>query len=67
MARYNRFTFLINSEEKRLIEALAIGLDRSKSDAVRFVVMNAARQMILDHKEIKEALTDISLYSSDKR
>lgn len=45
MPRYERFTFLMNKEERRLITRLAEQLQRSQSDAVRFVVVNAAREL----------------------
>lgn len=45
MPRNKRFTFLCNKDEQRLIEQLAASLARSKSDAVRFVVIRAAREL----------------------
>ena len=45
MARYNRFTFLVNKDERRLIATLAERLQRSQSDAVRFVVLEKAREL----------------------
>lgn len=45
MARYERFTFLCDKAERRLIATLAERLRRSQSDAVRFVVVNAAREL----------------------
>jgi len=45
MARYERFTFLCNDNEKKAIADLAIRLQRSQSDAVRFIVIEAARQL----------------------
>ncbi len=45
MARYERFTFLCDLGERRAIADLAIRLQRSQSDAVRFVVIEAARQL----------------------
>ncbi len=45
MARFERFTFLINREERALIQALAERLRRSRSDAVRFVVIESAREL----------------------
>jgi len=46
MARYERFTFLCDSNERRAIADLAARLQRSQSDAVRFVVTEAARKLI---------------------
>jgi hypothetical protein len=45
MTRYERFTFLCDLDERRAIADLAIRLQRSQSDAVRFVVIEAARQL----------------------
>jgi hypothetical protein len=45
MARYTRFTFLCDLDERRAIADLAARLQRSQSDAVRFVVIEAARQL----------------------
>lgn len=41
----NRFTFVVNKKELELIRSLAENLNRSKSDAVRFVVTEAAKQL----------------------
>lgn len=46
MARYERFTFLCDAIERRAIADLAARLQRSQSDAVRFVVIEAAKQLI---------------------
>ncbi len=45
MARYERFTFLCDLSERRAIADLAAKLQRSQSDAVRFVVIEAVRQL----------------------
>lgn len=45
MARYERFTFLCDTSERRAIADLAARLQRSQSDAVRFVVIEAAKQL----------------------
>lgn len=45
MARYERFTFLCDKKERGLIKALAKRLQRSQSDAVRFVIVNAVREL----------------------
>ena len=45
MARYERFTFLCDEIERRAIENLAAQLRRSQSDAVRFVVVEAEKQL----------------------
>lgn len=55
MARHERFTFLCNPDERLLIEKLAHRLQRSQSDAVRYVVINAAQTLgALDHMESKQ-------------
>jgi hypothetical protein len=45
MARYERFTFLCNRDERRLIAALANQLQRSQSDAVRFAIRDMAEKL----------------------
>jgi hypothetical protein len=62
MARYERFTFLCDPSERRAIVDLAARLQRSQSDAVRFVVIEAAKQLtsatltlpIEDSKQMQE-------------
>lgn len=44
--RQKRFTFLCNEDERLLIAILADKLQRSQSDAVRFVVNNAGRKLL---------------------
>jgi hypothetical protein len=46
MARNERFTFLCDSNERRAIVDLAARLQRSQSDAVRFVVIEATKQLM---------------------
>jgi len=48
MARYTRFTFLVNSDERRMIVALAERLQRPQSDAIRFVIREAVRALDAD-------------------
>ncbi len=45
MARFERFTFLCDQAERRAIADLAARLHRTHSDAVRLVVLEAARQL----------------------
>ena len=45
MRRRSLFTFRINNYERTMIKALAEQLQRSQSDAVRFIVINAAREL----------------------
>jgi len=65
MARYSRFTFLCNLDERQSIIDLAARLQRSQSDAVRFVVIEAVKQLAqadpapaltVPAQEIKEGL-----------
>jgi hypothetical protein len=56
MARDERFTFLCDANERRAITDLAAKLQRSQSDAVRFVVIEAAKQLTqpsVDPKQCK--------------
>ncbi len=46
MARLERFSFLCNKDERRIIAELADRLQRSQSDTVRYIVVNAARELI---------------------
>jgi hypothetical protein len=43
--RYERFTFLCTENERRAIAELATQLQRSQSDAVRFVVVEVVKQL----------------------
>jgi len=45
MNRVEIFAFRVSNEERRAIADLAACLQRSQSDAVRFVVVQAARQL----------------------
>jgi hypothetical protein len=45
MTRDSRFTFLCDEKERRAIGDLAAQLQRSQSDAVRFVVVEATKQL----------------------
>lgn len=45
MARGNRFTFLCNEDERRILAALATNLRRSQSDAVRWLIRGAAEEL----------------------
>jgi hypothetical protein len=45
MARYERFTFLCTAGERWAIAELALRLRRSQSDAVRFLIIEATRQL----------------------
>ncbi len=44
--RKERFTFLVNESERELIVVLADRLQRSQSDAVRFVVVEKAKKLL---------------------
>jgi hypothetical protein len=45
MTRFERFTFLCDENERRVIAVLAAHLQRSQSDAVRYVVLEAAHEL----------------------
>lgn len=45
MVKTERFTFVCNAQERALIIKLAERLQRSQSDAVRFVLINAAKEL----------------------
>jgi hypothetical protein len=44
MARFQRFTFLVNPDERRVISALAELLKRSQSDAIRIILLETAQK-----------------------
>jgi hypothetical protein len=46
--RVIRFTFLCNDHERTLITALAEYLNRSQSDAIRFLIEAAAQELKID-------------------
>ncbi len=46
MPRYSMFAMRVTPYEKLLIVKLAIHLQRSKSDAVRYLIFNAARELL---------------------
>ena len=52
-ARYERFTFLCNKEELKMIDHLAKHLQRSRSDAIRFVIRNFSEWVIKRENESK--------------
>ncbi len=45
MARYKRFTFLCDSNERQVLAALAKSLKRSQSDSVRWLIQEAAYEL----------------------
>ncbi len=47
MKRYKSFTFRVSHNERRMISALAEFLQRTKSDAVRFVIVNAVKELMI--------------------
>lgn len=46
MNRIEIFSFRVSADERQAIANLAARLQRSQSDAVRFVVVEAARQLV---------------------
>ena len=45
MAKTQRFSFLCNDEERRILTALAQRLQRSQSDSVRWLIREAAHEL----------------------
>jgi hypothetical protein len=45
MARLDTFTFRVDEEEKRLIAALSVRLERNQSDAMRLLLRESARAL----------------------
>ena len=43
--RHERFTFLCNADERRILAILAQQLRRSQSDAIRFVLAEAVKAL----------------------
>ena len=50
MSRYKRFTFLCNRNERLMIALLANQLQRSQSDAIRFIIRQAIKGFGFDDK-----------------
>lgn len=44
MSRWDTFTFRVNKDDRQLIAKLAESLQRSQSDAIRFVIRQAMHQ-----------------------
>lgn len=55
MACYNRFVFLVSKDERRKITELAQRLQRKEADAVRFVVLEAARALEAEAQPVTPA------------
>jgi len=62
--RINTFTFRVNREERNLIASLAKRLQRSRSDAVRFVVVNAMQE--LESQERSNSLIESKADKNEK-
>lgn len=56
MSRIIRFTILCNQDERQMIASLAVRLQRTQSDMMRLLVVNAARELEL----IDSRITKIS-------
>lgn len=52
MARIRRFTLLCDDNERRLISVLAKRLQRSQSDAIRFLLREKANELGVNGKLI---------------
>lgn len=57
MQRVTQFAFRVSQDERLAIANLAARLQRSQSDAVRFVVVEAARQLAQDQVGSAPALS----------
>lgn len=63
MARFHRFTFVCDDDERALLEQIATRLQRSQSDAMRWLVRNAASELALNRPasrpvgEVRDAQT----------
>lgn len=55
MLKDSRFVFRLSHTERQQIAALADRLQRSESDAVRFVVLNAAKRLA-DIPQVQEQI-----------
>jgi uncharacterized protein YcaQ len=51
MRRKDTFTFRVNETERQVIEQIADKLERSQSDAVRWLIRESARQMGLEKND----------------
>ena len=45
MPRIERFTFVVNEEEREMISQIARELQRSDSDAMKFLVISKAKEL----------------------
>lgn len=60
MSRQERFTFLCNQNERLMIANLADWLQRTQSDAVRFVIRQTVRSIDMGSKDnIKELQKEV--------
>ncbi len=66
MSRLKRFTFLCDKNERRLIAVLAQKLQRSQSDAVRFVVVSAARELAAQEDDTHPQRTQLNQMPTDE-
>ncbi len=57
--RKERFTFLINESERELITILADHLQRSQSDAIRFVIVEQAKKLLSGAPDARTASQDV--------
>lgn len=51
MTRKNTFTFRVSKEEQQIIDALSNKLKRTRSDAVRWVIREAAQALTEEDSE----------------
>jgi len=63
--RSERFTFLCNADERKLITAIAKHLNRSQADSIRFLVNVATKELLTDeHDDLVNSM--VSLKSADE-
>jgi hypothetical protein len=55
MSRIDTFTFRVNTNERRMLKALAERLQRSQSDAVRLLIREAARELVVNSNHDTQA------------
>jgi len=65
MPRIGRFTFVLNAEEREMISQIAKELQRSDSDAVRFLIISKAKELndVNLNKNIQEGANVGSIHS----
>jgi len=65
--RTYRFTFLCNREERRLLATLAEKIQRSQSDALRWLVRGAVKELQIKEGSLGDKHSDISQQEPDSK